>query len=296
MHKDIDKRAFDQSAKRTTHSTNCRILRYRPDAPGGPKALVVPHNIWANWQDAYATKAEMMEEWAVEVEVSFPNGIRFHPDSDSFDIIVDGEYHFAHRGSPQKKPPGRATGNVVPRGWTNKDMALFQSTASPELKKALPHEVRRRAKMALIGGRMMTNCGSAESPDYPQPGDFWAGPMRQDIDGARIEFWADVNNKIMQMSRKASQLATENLRFPKTAGNKVVWKGKIENPMQTMLPSNAVTPYKRLITTLVDPGIILGAVQAVRTFFKELEGDTQFDFERIDRHEVVDFTGDVPVY
>jgi hypothetical protein len=296
MNRDIDKRAFDQAAKRSTSSVSCRIIRYRPDAPGGPKALVVPHSVWNNWQDSYATEAEMLAEHGLEVDVYFPNGIRFHPDRDSFDILVDGEYHYAHRGTPKPKPVTRAMGNVVPRGWTNKDMALFQSTASPELKKALPHEVRRRAKMALIGGRMMTNCGSAKQDDYPQPGDFWAGPMRQDIDGARIEFWADVNNKIMQMSKTASQWATDNLRFPKTPGNKVVWRGKVENPMQTMLPSNAVTPYKRFITTLVDPGIILGAVQAVRTFFKELEGDTQFDFERIDRHEVIDFTGDVPVY
>jgi len=238
----------------------------------------------------------MLTEWGLEVEVSFPEGVRFHPDPDDYDIIVDGEYQYAHRGAPKKKPDARAKGSIVPRGWTKQDMALFQSTASPELRKSLPHEVRRRAKLALIGGRMMTNCGSAASPDYAQPGDIWFGPMRQDIDGARVEFWADVNDKIMQMSRKASQWATDNLRFPKTPGNKVVWKGKVENPLQSMVPSTAATPYKRFITTLVDPGIILGAVQAVRTFFKELEGDTQFDFERIDRHEVIDFTGDVPVY
>jgi hypothetical protein len=120
--------------------------------------------------------------------------------------------------------------------------------------------------------------------------------MRFDIDTARVEFWADKHSKIMGMSRAASQWATDNLRFPKTPGWAVAWRGKIENPLQNLVPSTAVTPYKRFITTVLDPGIIVGAVQAIRTFFKELDGDTQFDFTRIDRHEVVDYTAEVPIY
>lgn len=296
MERDVRSKAFDEASRQNNDAVRCKILRYRPNAPGGPKALVVPHSMDKNWADSYETREAMLAEWAVEVEMIFPEGIRFWPNSDEWDVYVEGDFMRAFRGSPVRKAPGRSKGAVVPRGWTNQDLALFDQTASEELKKALPHEVRRRAQMTLVGNRMFTSCGSADSPEYPQPRDFWAGPLRQDIDNARVEFWADKHNKIMQMSRAASQWATDNLKFPKTDGHKVSWRGKQENPLQNMVPSSAVTPYKRFITSLFDPGIIVGAVQAIRTFFKELDGDTQFDFERIDRHEVVDYTAEVPIY
>lgn len=296
MEREVKRKAFDEASRQSNDAVRCRIVRYRPNAPGGPKALVVPYSVFERWNESYETFEEMLQQWGLEVEVIFPEGSRFWPNSDDYDILVHGDYMRAYRGEPIGKAQHRKNGAVVPRGWTNQDLELFQETSTDELKAALPHEVRRRAQLALVGNRMFTNCGSAASPEYPQPRDFWAGPLRFDIDQERVEFWGGVNNKIMQASRAASQWATENLRFPKTPGWNVLWRGKIENPLQNLVPSNAVTPYKRFITTLIDPGIIVGAVQAIRTFFKELDGDTQFDFTRIDRHEVVDYIGDVPIY
>jgi hypothetical protein len=202
---------------------------------------VVPWTIWESWQDNYGSMREMLTEHGVEVSVIFPEGTRFWPQSSDYDIWVEGDMHRASKGEPRRKPGGRRQGSIVPRGWTRQDLATFQATAGPELRAALPHEVRRRAQLALIGNTMMTDCGSSNSPDYAQPGDFWTGPLRHDIDGARVEMWANLNDKLMQMSRSASQWATQNLRFPKTPGNKVVWQGKVEPSSRSWRVTRALT-------------------------------------------------------
>lgn len=296
MERDIKRKAYDEAAKRAESTVSCRIISFRHDAPGGPKALVVPQQIWRSWEREYDTIELMLREHAIEVDVLYPHGVKFHPDKDEWDILIRGEYQYAISGELKRKPDFRPDATLVPRGWTADDMALFGREASEEMQEMLPNMVRRRATMARLGGQIWTDCGTSAQPQYPQPGDLWMGPLRFDLDQERVEFWASKNTKLMQASRAASQWATDNLRFPKTRGNTVGWRGRMENPLQDMVPSSAVTPYKRFIYTLFDPGIIVGAIQAIRTFFKELEGDTQFDFERIDRHEVVDFERDVPIY
>jgi hypothetical protein len=161
---------------------------------------------------------------------------------------------------------------------------------------ALPHQVRQRAQSALLGNRPFTDCGPDKVPDYPQPGDFWAGPLRFNPTRAIVELWAEKNHKLMTASRKISNWATDKLSFPKTDGKTVIWLGKVENPLQDVVPSTAVTPYKRFITTLVDPSIILGIVRAVRGFFNDIQKDEAINISGIERHEVVDYEADLPEF
>jgi len=286
----IKRTAHDEASKRASRLTRCRVLSFNPNGDGGPVAFVVPYTKWDNWRREYDDLEAMLSEHGLNIIVRFPEGIKFYVDPDKYDVVLFQEPMFATEGFPKPRASVRAADARVARGWTEDDVNLM----TPQLDAPDKHQVRWRAQAAVRGHRMFTQC--EDTPQFTQPGDFWFGPLRISSDGARFEFWGQGHDQIMAMSRAAMNFTSEALRFPKTRGFNVSWRGRIENPMQDLTGSTAVTPYKRFIYTLFDPGIIVGAVQAIRTFFKELEGDSGFKFERIDRHEVVDYEVEVPIF